>query len=243
MKIYSNTSFLLTFISAVFFGVHCQNTEPTNNESAWISLFDGNSFNGWKMYGSNSDSISAKWIIKDGVIMASKEGDGPGINTGFDESLITKQQFKNFELQLEFQISEGGNSGVMYFVQEDSSLPMDYYSGLEYQILDDHHFENQVRDFQYTASVFGLLPSTDTELMPTGSWNSLRIIVNEEIIQHWLNGKQVLEFDRSSATYKEVYEKSQWTDFPQWGTADEGAISLQDHGDFVAFRTIRIREL
>ena len=222
---------------------NCDKNEYQTSKEDWISLFDGETFTGWKIYGAASDSISPKWEIENGTIIASREGDGPGKNTGFDESIITVEQFENFELELEFMISEGGNSGIMYHIIEDSTIPMDYYTGLEYQILDDNYFEGKVRDFQYTASVFGLYPPTLSNFNLAGEWNQASIMVNNGKTEHRLNGALVLEFDRNSDEYNTAYEASQWSQFPKWGEFQKGHISLQDHGDMVAFRKIRIRKL
>ncbi len=236
---FSNALLLLT-ISLIL--VSCSN-QNQQTESGWTILFDGETFTGWKMYGADSDSISPKWEIEDGMIIASREGDGPGINTGFDESLMTVEQFDNFELELEFRNSEGGNSGIMYHVVEDSTSAMDYFTGHEYQILDDYHFANQVREFQYTASVFALYPAGPKTLHPAGEWNKVRIKVNNGETEHWLNNELVLEYDRNSVAYDSTYQASQWINFPNWGKSQSGHISLQDHGDMIAFRNIRIREL
>ncbi len=236
---FSNALLLLT-ISLIL--VSCSN-QNQQTESGWTILFDGETFTGWKMYGADSDSISPKWEIEDGMIIASREGDGPGINTGFEESLMTVEQFDNFELELEFRNSEGGNSGIMYHVVEDSTSAMDYFTGHEYQILDDYHFANKVREFQYTASVFALYPAGPKTLHPAGEWNKVRIKVNDGDTEHWLNNELVLEYDRNSVEYDSTYQASQWINFPNWGKSQSGHISLQDHGDMIAFRNIRIREL
>ena len=220
---------------------NCSNSSTDSDQ--WAYLFDGTSLEQWKMYGAKSDSISPKWNIEDGIIVASKNGNGLGVNTGFNESLMTKKKFQNFDLQLEFNISEGGNSGIMYHVVEDSTIPMDYYTGHEYQILDDNAFEGTVRDFQLTGSVFGLFPAENKSLNPNNSWNSARIVVKDGVVQHWLNGSLILEFDRNSDAYESAYQNSQWTQFPDWGKTDNGHITLQDHGDKVRFRNIKIKEI
>ncbi len=230
---------LLIFI-AIIFG--CNKNESQLDDS-WTYLFDGKTFTGWKMYGVETDSISPKWEIENGTIIASKNGDGPGINTGFDESLMTIEPYDNFELELEFKNSEGGNSGVMYHVVEDSTIPMDYYTGHEYQILDDYYFEGKVREFQLTASVFGLFAAGPKTLNPAGEWNQVRIKVEDGNVEHWLNGALILEFDRNSDDYLSTYQESQWTQFPDWGKSQKGHITLQDHGDRIEFRNIRIKKL
>lgn len=233
---------LLTLIIS-FITISFSLNKSKSNSDNWISLFDGETFSGWKMYGATSDTISPKWIIDEAMIIASLDGDGPGINTGFHESLMTIEQFENFELELDFRNSEGGNSGIMYHVIEDSTIPMDYYTGHEYQILDDYYFEGKVREFQLTASVFGLFAAGPKTLNPAGEWNSVRIKVHDGKTEHWLNGSLVLEFDRNSEEYRSTYLESQWIQFPDWGKVQKGHISLQDHGDKVSFKNIKIRRL
>lgn len=235
-KILINTLSLFLLISFI-------SCNDSKTESDWVDLFNGQSFDGWKMYGAEKDTVSEKWIIEDGMIIASPEDLGPEMNTGFDKSLMTIKQYENFELELEFNNSEGGNSGIMYHVVEDTNNAMDYFTGLEYQILDDFHFAEKVREFQYTASVFALYPATNKELNPAGEWNKVRIKVEDGKTEHWLNGMLVLKFDRNSSAYDSTYQASQWINFPNWGKSQKGHISLQDHGDMIAFRNIRIREL
>ena len=234
--------FTTAFLLLGFSFINCSQQNP-ESENVWVDLFDGETFNGWKMYGTDSDEISTKWEIEDGMIIASRDGDGPGINTGFDKSLMTVNQFENFELELEFRNSSGGNSGIMYHVIEDSTSAMDYFTGHEFQILDDYHFANQVREFQYTASVFALYPAGPKTLHPAGEWNKVRIKVDNGKTEHWLNDELVLEYDRNSEEYDSTYQASQWVNFPNWGKTQNGHFSLQDHGDMIAFRNIRIREL
>ncbi len=233
---------LQLLITVIFLLIGCDKQNQPSN-TGWTTLFDGETFNGWKMYGSDADSISQKWEIENGMIIVSREGNGPGINTGFDESLMTVEQFENFELELEFRNSEGGNSGIMYHVVEDSNSAMDYFTGHEFQILDDDHFSNTVREFQLTASVFALYPAGPKTLHPVGEWNRVRIKVDDGKTEHWLNDELVLEFDRNSAEYDSTYQASQWFNFPNWGKTQKGHISLQDHGDMIAFRNIRVKEL
>jgi len=195
-NLYSHLTVVL-FISIWLLSCSNQQSQKTD---AWIPLFDGESFTGWKMYGSDSDTISSKWEIKDGMIIVSLDGNGPGLNTGFGVSLMTIEQFENFELELEFNVSEAGNSGVMYHVVEDTNNAMDYFTGHEFQVLDDYHFENQPREFQYTGSVFALYSPGTKTWNPAGEWNTLHINADNGTTEHCLTEHLALKFDRNPPT-------------------------------------------
>lgn len=212
-------------------------------ESEWISLFDGESFNGWKEY--NSDTINPKWQIEDGAIIVSKEGNARDKNTGFGKSIITTEQFGNFELELEYNMSTGGNSGLMYHVIEDPKYDHDFETGPEYQILDDEFSASETEPIRMAASSYDMFEANASKkkLNPAGEWNKIRLVYDNGRVEHWLNGVKVLEFTEGSEAWKEAHAKSKWIEAPDWATLDSGHISLQDHGDYVAFRNIRIRRL
>lgn len=231
-------------------------TEPDNTASAekvnalteeektqgWVLLFDGKTLDGWKRY--NADSIGPLWSVVDGAILC----DGSGLGEGSGEmggSLITTRQFGNFELILDFKLSEGGNSGILYHVVEDPKYKHDYETGPEFQLLDDKGWKGgDLTDAQKAGSNYDMHPaSSSKKLNPAGEWNTARIVYNNGHVEHWLNGEKVVEFDENSDDFKQRYEKSKWTDYPDWNKAKRGAISLQDHGAPVYFRNIRIREL
>ena len=215
---------------------------PTPTQSEWISLFDGETFNGWKEY--NADTINPKWGIEDGTIFVSKEGNTREKNTGFGKSIITEKQFGNFELELEYRMSEGGNSGVMYHVVEDPKYSQDYETAPEYQILDDEFSATETEPIRMAASSYDMFVPTNKKLNPAGEWNKVKLVYSNGKVEHWLNGEKVLEFTEGSPAWEEAYSNSKFSrDFPDWGKSNTGHISLQDHGDFVAFRNIRIREL
>lgn len=220
-----------------------QKEEPQTLESQWISLFDGESFNGWKEY--NSDTINSKWQIKNGAIIVSKDGNTRDKNTGFGKSIITTRTFGNFELELEYKMSIGGNSGLMYHVIEDPKYDHDFETGPEYQILDDEFSASETEPIRMAASSYDMFEAdaSKKKLNPAGEWNKVKLVYNNGNVEHWLNGVKVLEFMERNEAWNEAYSKSKWVDAPDWAKFSTGHISLQDHGDYVAFRNIRIREL
>ena len=216
----------------------------TEEEKAagWQLLFDGETFNGWKRYG--ADSIGPLWTVKEGVIVCSGEGLGEGI-AGINGSLMTTQQFGNFELSVEWKITPGGNSGIIYHVVEKPEYSADYATGPEYQVMDDLGWKGDpLTEEQKVGSNYDMYAAPATKkVMPVGEWNEARIIYNNGHVEHWLNGGKTAEFEEGSADFQERYKKSKWTGFPGWNTFKTGAISLQDHGANVYFRNIKIKAL
>jgi len=207
----------------------------------WIILFDGESFDGWKRF--NADNIGNLWRIEDGVIACYSQGGEEASNEG--GALTTTEQFGNFELSLEWKISEGGNSGIMYHVVENQEYQYAYETGPEYQLVDDENFsDDDLKPEQKTAANYDMYaPSEDKELNPPGEWNSTKIIYSNGHVEHWLNGEKVLEFEEGSEEWQQRYQDSKWTEYPGWSQFAEGAIALQDHGSPIWFRNIKIKRL
>lgn len=215
--------------------------QPANE---WISLFDGETLDGWKRY--NADEIGPLWKVEDGAIMCDGRGHGEG-SPEYGGSLITLETFGNFELELEWKISEGGNSGILYHVVEKPEYSHAYVTGPEYQVMDDP--EGPVSEAQankLAGSNYDMYAApADKKLNPVGEWNTARIIYNDGKVEQWLNGEKVVEFDENSEDYQEKFNNSKWAsgEYPHWNTYKEGSIGLQDHGAAVWYRNIRIRRL
>ena len=210
----------------------------------WISLFDGKTLNGWKRY--NADEIGPLWSVEDGAIKCDGvgHGEGSGENGG---SLITTEKFGNFELELEWRISEKGNSGILYHVVEKPEYSHAYVTGPEYQVTDEDPStgENEHNN-KLTGSSYDMYAAPPSKkLNPVMEWNSSKIIYNEGKVEHWLNGEKVVEFDENSEDFKERYSKSKWSkgDYPDWNSYKTGSIGLQDHGAAVWYKNVRIRKL
>lgn len=208
----------------------------------WIDLFDAETLNGWKRY--NADEIGPLWTVEDGTIKC----DGTGLGEGSGEmggSLVTLEKFGNFELELEWKISEGGNSGIMYHVVEMPEYGHAYETGPEYQVLDDPGWKGgTLNPAQLVGSNYDMFAAPeDKKLNPALEWNSSKIRYENGRVTHWLNGEITVEFDESSDEYKQQYDNSKWVEYPGWNKYEEGAIALQDHGAPVWYRNIRIRRL
>lgn len=208
--------------------------------SEWISLFDGASLAGWKRF--NADEIGSMWKVEDGTIACYSEGGGEASGDG--GALITEEQFDNFEFSLEWKISPGGNSGIMYHIVEGDKYRYAYETGPEYQLLDDAGWAGKVKDNQIAGANYDMYdaPASKT-LHPPGEWNTSRIIYDRGHVEHWLNGEKVLEFEEGSEDWQNRLEASKWKEYPDWCKAKTGAIGLQDHGSPIWFRNIKVRKL
>jgi hypothetical protein len=209
--------------------------------AGWELLFNGNSFDGWKRY--NRDTIGPLWTIQQGQIVC----DGTGFGEGSGEhggSLMTTRTFGNFELSAEWKITPGGNSGILYHVVENPELHNDYETGPEYQVIDDAGWVGELKPAQKAGTNYDMFEAPTTKkVMPVGEWNTSRIIYNNGHVEHWLNGEKTVEFEEGSEEYNQRYQKSKWVEYPSWNKSKTGAISLQDHGAPVYYRSIKIKSL
>jgi hypothetical protein len=208
----------------------------------WELLFDGTTLDGWKRY--NHDTIGPLWSVQEGVIVC----DGEGLTEGtanIGGSLTTTRQFGNFELSLEWKISPGGNSGVLYHVVEGPEYPHAYDTGPEFQVMDDAGWQGEtLRDAQKVGSNYDMYAAPATKKVnPVGEWNTARLLYNNGHVEHWLNGEKVVEFEEGSPDFEQRYKNSKWVEYPGWNKFKTGAIALQDHGAPVFYRNIKIRPL
>jgi hypothetical protein len=193
----------------------------------WKLLFDGESTAGWR--GFKADKPDAGWTVTDGIL-------SPDPKTSKD--LITKEEFGDFELSFEWKISPKGNSGVMYHVIEKGDET--YQSGPEYQILDNARGEPPL---EQAGALFALYAPSMAMAKPVGEFNQARLIVKHGHVEHWLNGMKVTEYDLHSPEFKAKVAASKFSAWPQFASSDVGHIALQNHGDPVWFRNIKIRAL
>ncbi len=209
-------------------------------DDGWITLFDGKTLDGWKRY--NADEIGSLWRVEDGVIVCASSGGEEATEDG--GSLITVEQFDNFELEVDFKLSPTGNSGILYHIFEKPEYRRAYETGPEYQLLDDLGFPEELRDNRKTAGNFDMhAAAADKPLKPPGEWNTAKIVYDKGKVEHWLNGARVLQFEQGSQDWQERHSNSKWAGFDGWCEYDKGSIGLQDHGNYTWFRNIRIRKL
>ena len=195
-----------------------------------VVLFDGKSLDAWRGY--KKEKIGKGWKVADGVL----EFDGSG---GGD--IVTKEEFENFELTLEWKVSEGANSGIMYRVTMGDGAP--YLSGPEYQILDDAKHRDGKNTKTSAAALYGLYEAKDKKLVEVGKWNTAKIVQVGNKVEHWLNGKKVVSAEIGSDDWKKKVAGSKFKNWKKFGASAKGRIALQDHGDKIWFRNIKIKKL
>jgi hypothetical protein len=204
--------------------------------AGWELLFDGKSMDKWRIY--NRDTL-AGWAVNNGEMQALGEAGLEGLGA----DIITKDTYTNFELSLEWKISEAGNSGVFFNVVEAEGLKAVYESGPEYQLIDDEGFPMDLEDWQKTGANYAMHPAPDAKTKPVGEFNHTRIIVNEGHVEHWLNGDKVVEYDLWTDEWEELVQAGKWKEVPSYGRAKSGHIALQDHGNMCWFRNVKIRRI
>ncbi|MDD3108084.1 MAG: DUF1080 domain-containing protein [Alistipes sp.] len=221
-------------------------------EEGWIEMFDGSTFTGWRGY--NRQDVPAAWTIEDGCIKINGSGMGEaGAKDGGD--LIFDQKFKDFELELEWKVDKGSNSGIFYLAQEIPNQPI-FISAPEYQVLDNENHPDAklgVDGNRQSASLYDMIPAKPQNSKPFGEWNKAKIMVYKGTVAHFQNDVQVVEYHLWTPKWKEMLDNSKFSE-DKWpeaynlllncgGDNHEGLIGLQDHGDNVWYRNIRIKPL
>jgi len=221
----------------------------TENEArtGWRLLWDGKTTDGWR--GAKSAEFPEKgWEMSDGILSVLSSGGAESRNGG---DIVTKNLFSDFELSVDFKMTEGANSGIKYFVDSELNKGEGSAIGLEFQILDDeiHPDAKEGKNGNRTVgSLYDLIraenygSSRAKNFKGVGEWNNARVVVRGGHVEHWLNQEKVVEFDRSSQIFRALVEKSKYEKWQNFGQIPEGLILLQDHGDKVSFKSIKVRE-
>jgi hypothetical protein len=205
---------------------------PACAAPAWTSLFNGKDLSGWRLY--KGGAAGDGWAVEDGALTLKKAGGG---------NIVTEAEYGDFELEFDWKISKNGNSGVMYFVRELPQAAQPYQTGPEYQVLDNAGHADGKIPSHTAGSIYDLVTPSADVTKPVGDWNHARIVVHKGHIEHWLNGKKVAESSYGDAKWKALVAGSKFKAMPDFATEPKGRICLQDHGDPVWYRNIRIRKL
>ncbi|WP_111708211.1 3-keto-disaccharide hydrolase [Lutibacter citreus] len=220
-------------------------------ENGWKMLWDGKTTNGWR--GAKKDNFPDKgWSINDGVLSVHASGGAESENGG---DIVTTRPYENFILELDFKFTDGANSGIKYFVDTNLNKGKGSAIGCEFQILDDNKHPDAKKGVdgnRTLSSLYDLIRGDAQEYIPSlytkkyvnkGSWNRARIVVDGQKVQHFLNGCKMVEYVRGTQQWKALVKYSKYKNWPNFGEAKEGLILLQDHGDEVHFKNIKIKEL
>ena len=207
-----------------------QNTLSDGEKAAgWRLLFDGTTTTGWRDYG--KQTISDGWTVQDGALT----------RTGAGGDIISNDEFKNFELSIDWKIEPGGNSGIFYRASEEKDEI--YWNAVEMQVLDDAKHPDGQNLLQAAGAAYDLYPAPRGHVNPGGEWNTARLVVNGNHVEHWLNGFKMVEYELGSPDWNSKVAASKFKPHPKFGKNTQGHIGLQDHGNVVAYRNIKIRVL
>ena len=241
MKLKNQVCFRLFLAIVVFLNlsVNGQNNKNQKKEKKQMVLFDGTSTKEWKDI--KSDEFPEQgWVVKEGILTVLPKTEKQ--EGGHD--ILTKEQFSDFELELEVRLSEGANSGVKYMVVDNYAGNEGQYLGLEYQLIDNEKHPDALlgrNGNRRMAALYDILPpQEDIRINPVGEWNKVKIVVNKNRVEHWLNDRRVVFFYRNSDCFKELVRLSKYSKLKDFGGQKQGHILLQGHGNEVSFRNIKI---
>ncbi len=215
---------------------------PMEQKDGWALLWDGKTADGWR--GAKiADFPQEGWTMEEGVLKVHK-GDGAESANGGD--IVTRRKYRNFILSVDFKFTEGANSGIKYFVNPDLNKGAGSAIGCEFQILDDAKHPDAklgVKGNRQLGSLYDLIPAPVDKPVKKGDWNTAVVKVEGNHVEHWLNGVKLLEYTRDNEMWNALVAYSKYKNWPDFGNAEEGHILLQDHGDEVWFKNVKIKEL
>jgi hypothetical protein len=206
-------------------------------KAGWTSLFDGKTLKGWHEYGRKAPITD--WAVQDGALVSlapAKKDD--------HSYITTDKKYANFELKWQWKVDKGSNSGMIYHVQEVAKHHAPYETGPEYQIIDDSGFPEKLEVWQKAGADYGMhAPNDQKSLMPVGQWNTSRLVFNRGHVEHWLNGKKIVDFTAWDADWNKKRLAGKWKDYPDYGQAKTGVICMQCEAGKVYYKNIMIKEL
>ena len=238
---------ILTFLAfaLIAFPVFSQKENKLSKQEKkenWVLLFNGENFDGWRQC--NGTAMPKNWEIEDHAMKVfTADGNKPGQPSGGD-ILFSKKEFKDFELSVDWKVSDMGNSGIFYDVREVPGQPI-YYAAPEVQVLDNENASDNKIDSHLAGSLYDMIAADPKTVKPAGSWNTVVIKVKDGHVTHTMNGVQVVSYTLWTPEWDKLVANSKFKSFPGFseGIAKKGFIGLQDHGYTIWFRNIKIREL
>jgi hypothetical protein len=227
-----NAIVLLTIMSI---SVNAQNTlTAQEKKEGWKLLFDGKSTSGWRNF--KSDKVNSRWKVANGELYLDKSATEKG-------DIITNDEYKDFDFIYEWKIAACGNSGVMFNVVEDAKFENTYNTGPEMQVLDNTCHPDAKIIKHRAGDLYDLISCSKETVRPAGEWNTARIVSKNAKMEFWLNGTKVVEFTMHTPEWDKMVASSKFKTWPDFGKALKGHLALQDHGDEVWFRNLKIKEL
>lgn len=235
-------------IAAILLVIALVSIAPPRNEltvaerkAGWQLLFDGRTTSGWR--GAYAKTFPATgWKVVDGELRGDLTN---GAEAGDAGDIVTLNTYRNFELVFDWKLGQGGNSGVKYFIEERQPKPEGSQAGYEYQLIDDATYTYQGKQLPQdlkTGSIYNVV-AADKPDVKVGIWHTSKIVVNNNHIEHWIDGKRVLSVDRNSDAFKKGVADSKFAGYTGFAQIPEGRILLQDHGHSVAFKNLKIRKI
>lgn len=198
----------------------------------WTMLWDGATTAGWRSIKTNAFPQKG-WEIKDGTLSV--------LSQVYAGDIITENVYSNFTLKLEFKLTKAANSGIKYMFNPK----LNGGTTLEFQLLDPDHPDAKLgkNGNRKTGSLYDVIPAPTAKLRPVGEWNCVQLVCNGKQVEHWLNGEKLISFERGSEAFRAAVAESKFKKAKNWGEAESGHILLQDHGDYVSYRNIKIKVL
>ncbi|OUJ72858.1 3-keto-disaccharide hydrolase [Hymenobacter crusticola] len=225
------------FLTALAVGSLCSQTalaQKSTAKGAQQVLFDGKTTQGWHTY--QKQTAEPAWSVVNGTLKLNPQGAGHG-------DLVTDKEYENFELTVDWNITEGGNSGIIFGVQEDPAFHATYETGIEMQILDDQKAEDNKKPNHLAGSLYDMQAPAKNVVKPAGQWNQVKLRKQNGHLTFWLNGIEIVDTQMGSAAWNTMLGNSKFKTWKNFAAYPKGHIALQDHGHEVAFRNIKITQL